>query len=319
MIVGILGMGAYALSLESILKHNNIKVMMWSRFDEEKEHLKKYRCNDKLLNGYKISDKTSLTSSLEEIINNSDLLIISIPAAFIEELVCDMSIFTDKNTNILIASKGIEHSGVFLSDIVKNNIRTRNIAVMSGGTFAKDIILGCPIGFSVAGTNNRIVNLVKSVFSNEYVRVQEVKSIRSIEILGSLKNVIAIGAGIIDGLDQNESTKNAFLTMATFDMQKILKIFRCNMNDVISFSGIGDLFLTCSSVSSRNYTFGKLVGQKKDYEKYSKDITVEGLYTLESIHLLLRNKRVKINTIDLIYNVVINKKDPNILLEFIKN
>ena len=125
---------------------------------------------------------------------------------------------------------------------------------------------------------------------------------------------------MLAGLNANESTKAMLLTEASYDMENILEAFDCDRHTVMSYSGIGDLFLTCTSPKSRNFSFGKLVGEKASKEevnKYLETTTVEGYYTLESIYRLLKDKEVKIPIIDLIYEIIVNGKDPNLLLLFL--
>jgi len=313
--VGILGMGAYALSLSDILIYNKCNVMMWSKFQEEKDNLEINRGNDKVLPNYKIDSSIKLTCDLKEIIEFSDLLVIVIIAGGVRELVNEMMPYINNN-NIVIATKGIEQkTGAFMSDIV-SKLNTKNISVLSGGTFAIDMVKKEPLGLSISGT---IYDEVKRAFENDYVKLEYIQNNKSLEILGSIKNVIAISSGILTGLQVNETTKNTFLTMAILDMQKILEVFDCDKLDILSFAGIGDLLLTCSSTTSRNFTYGKLIGENKDYNNYSNNTTVEGLYTLMSIHMLLHEKHVNINIIELIYDIVVNKKDSRSILEFINN
>ena len=125
---------------------------------------------------------------------------------------------------------------------------------------------------------------------------------------------------MLEGLKANESTKAMLLTEAVHDMENILDAFDCDKRTVTSFAGIGDLLLTCTSTKSRNYSFGKLIGEKPNKEEidnYLKNTTVEGFYTLESIYQVLKNRKVTIPIIDLIYEIIVNGKDPKLLLLFL--
>ena len=125
---------------------------------------------------------------------------------------------------------------------------------------------------------------------------------------------------MLSGLGANESTKAMFITEAIHDMKEMLKSFDADSKTISSFAGIGDLLLTCNSESSRNFSFGKLIGEQKsekEIEQYLNTTTVEGMYTLKSIYKLLRNKKINIEVIDLIYNIIVRKEKPESLLTFL--
>ena len=318
--VGLFGTGAYGLALSSILLKNNCEVTMWTKFKEEKEELEKNRCNEKLLPGYKLDKKVVITNSIEKCIKDKDLLIIAIPAAFIDDLCKEMIPYINDN-HILIASKGIENdTGLFMNQIVESYLNTKNIAVISGGTFAVDLITDMPAGLSIASESTETIICVKEALQNDSIKLRETNDIIGVEICGSIKNVIAIAAGMLSGLKANETTKAMFIAEAMHDMEGILEAFEANTRSVLSYAGIGDLMLTCTSEKSRNFSLGKIIGEKKSREEindYISNVTVEGYYTLGSIYKLLKDKEVTIPIIDLIYEIVVEEKDPELLLKFL--
>ena len=318
--IGLFGTGAYGMALSSILSDNECEITMWTKFEEEKKNLVETRKNEKLIPDFKIADDIKLTTSVEECIKDKDLLIIAIPAAFVNDLCLEMKPFI-KDDHIVIATKGIEQgTGLFISEIVAKHLDTKNIAVLSGPTFAIDIVSKMPAGLSIASKSPETIIISKRAFQNNYVRLRETDDVTGVEICGSIKNVIALSAGILEGLKANESTKAMLITEAVYDMEKILDAFNCDKHTVLSYAGIGDLLLTCTSTKSRNYSFGKIVGEKqskKEQEEYLKNTTVEGYYTLESIHQLLENKEVSIPIIEQIYQIVVKGIYPEILLTFL--
>lgn len=318
--IGLFGTGAYGMALSSILIHNNCEVTMWTKFIEEKTALEKNRMNEKLIPGFRLDDKIEITTNIEECIKNKDLLIIAIPAAFVDSLCQELKKYIDNN-HILIATKGIEQgTGLFINEIVEKYLNTKNIAVISGPSFAVDLVTKMPAGLSVASRSAETVLLAKKALQNEYIKLRETADIIGVEICGSIKNVIALAAGMLEGLKANDSTKAMLIVEAIHDMEEILDAFNCKKRTVLSFAGIGDLLLTCTSAKSRNYSFGKLIGEKpgrKKLEEYLKTKTVEGYYTLESIYQLLKDKEVTIPIIDLIYEIAVQGKDPELLLKFL--
>lgn len=318
--IGLFGTGAYGLALSSILVNNKNEVTMWTKFEEEKNSLIENKGNETLLPGYKLDDSIKITNSVEECIKDKDLLIIAIPAAFVDGLCTEMAPFIDNN-HILIATKGIEQgTGLFMNQVVEKHLNTKNIAVISGPTFAIDLISKMPAGLSLASKSPETLLLVRKALQNDYIKLRESDDIIGTEICGSIKNVIALSAGMLEGLKANETTKAMLIAEAMHDMETILDAFNCNKRTVLSYAGVGDLLLTCTSTKSRNFSFGKLVGEKPGREaidEYLKNKTVEGYYTLESIYQLLKDKEVTIPIIDLIYEIAVCGKDPELLLTFL--
>ena len=318
--IGLFGAGAYGMALSSILVHNRCDVTMWTRFDSEKKQLETTRMNEKYIPNFKIDESIKITTKVEEAIKGQDLIIIAIPAAFVDSVCQQMKPFI-KDHHILIATKGIEQgTGLFINEIVEKHLNTNNIAVISGPSFAVDLITKKPAGLSLGSRSPETILLAKQALQNNYIKLRDTSDIIGVEICGSIKNVIALAAGILDGLKANDSTKAMLLTEAIHDMEEILVAFNCDRRTVLSYAGIGDLLLTCTSPKSRNYSFGKLIGEKPSptrIKKYLDETTVEGYYTLESIYQLLNDKEVKIPIIDLIYEIVVNGKNPELLLAFL--
>ncbi len=318
--IGLFGCGAYGMALSSILTDNKCDITMWTKFEEEKKLLETTKQNEKLLPNFKLSNKIKLTTSVEECIKDKELLIIAIPAAHINALAISMKPYI-KDNHILIATKGIEQeTGLFINEILEKYLNTKNIAVISGPTFAIDLISKMPAGLSLASKKKETIEIVKSALQNKYIKLRETDDVIGVEICGSIKNVIALSSGMLAGLGANDSTTAMLLTEAIHDMKAIIEAFKGDKKTALSFAGFGDLLLTCTSVKSRNYSFGKLIGEKRPKEeinKYLSNTTVEGFYTLESIYKLLKNKKVSIPIIDLIYDIAVEGDSPEKLLTFL--
>ena len=318
--IGLFGTGAYGLALASILVHNHCDVTMWTKFEDEKDSLLKTRKNEKYIPKYKLDSSVKITNDVEECNKGKELLIIALQAAFVDDLCIAMKPFIDGN-HILIATKGIEQgTGLFMHEVVEKHLNTESIAVMSGPSFAVDLVTKMPAGLSIASKSPETILLAKKALQNNYIKLRDTNDITGVEICGSIKNVIALAAGMLEGLKANDSTKAMLIAEALHDMEAILDAFDCNKRTVLSFAGIGDLLLTCTSSKSRNFTLGKLLGEKpprEEIDKYLANTTVEGYYTLESIYQLLKDKEVTIPIIDLIYEIAVQGKDPELLLTFL--
>lgn len=317
--IGILGTGAYGMALASIFEHNKCNVMMWTNSEEEKKLLLKDKKSNKI--NYDIPSSISISTDIKDVVEESDIIVVAVPAKFVGSVCLQFKDYYKERQVICIASKGIEQDTcLFLYDVVKNNIKTNNIAVLSGGTFAVDIVKKVPVGLSLATKNNYTKNLIIKSMQNEYVKLRHTKDIIGTEICGSIKNVIAIASGMIDGMGYPESTSTMFITESLHDIKELIKALGGDSKTILSFAGFGDLLLTCTSVKSRNYTLGKIIGENKSREeidKYIESTTIEGLYTLKSIKKLLRNKQIKMPIINLIYDIIIDKKEPEQLVKFL--
>lgn len=317
--IGILGTGAYGMALASIFNYNKCNVKMWTNSQEEKELLLKNKKSDKI--DYDIPDNIYISTDIKEVIADADIIVLAVPAKFTHSVCNQFKDFYNSKQVICIASKGIEQDTcLFLYDVVTNNIKTNNIAVISGGTFAIDMIKKVPVGLSLATKSNYAKERIIMAMQNDYVKLRYTKDIIGTEICGSIKNVIAIASGMIDGMGYPESTSTMFITESLHDIKELIKALGGDSKTILSYAGFGDLLLTCTSVKSRNYTLGKIIGEnrpREEIDKYIESTTIEGLYTLKSIKKLLRNKSIKMPIINLIYDIIVDKKDPIALVKFL--
>lgn len=318
--VTILGTGAYGLALSSILVENKNEVVMWTTFEEEKRELLETKKSSKLP-GFKLDNNIVITTDLEESIKNSELIVLAIPTAFITDVCKKIKDYIKSNQHICIASKGIEQGTcLFIHDMVSNQIKTKKIGAISGPSFAIDLVKKVPVGLSVASKNKNTREIIKQAFSNEHFKLHPTTDIIGIEVCGAVKNIIAIASGMIDGLNYPISTQALLITQSLHDIKALIHALGGSKKTILSLAGFGDILLTCTSEKSRNYSFGKLIGSgssKQEIEEYKNKITIEGLYTLKSIHKLIRKKKIKIPTIDIIYDIVFKDKKIDKLIEYL--
>ena len=320
--VTILGTGAYGLALSSMFLENNCNITMWTKLEDEKNILEKDRCNKKVLPDYTISKDIKIMTNLEEAIRDADIIVIAIPVKFVASVIMEMKKYYKKRQHICIASKGIEQgSCLFIASIIKKNIHTNKLCVISGGTFAIDMIKKVPLGLTLACKNKSTINIIKKSLQNNYLRLSVSSDIFGVEMYGAIKNVIAIAGGIIDGMGYPESTKCMFITKSLNDIVDLIYEMGGNKKTILTYAGIGDLLLTCNSLKSRNYSFGKMIGEGKDkkiIDEYIENTTIEGLYTLKSIYDLIHRKKIKMPIINIIYDIVYNHKDTKLLEDYLR-
>lgn len=318
--VTILGTGAYGLALSKVLSKNNNEVVMWTRFEDEKNTLLKTKKSPKL-DGFRLSDDVIIETSLEESIKGSKLIVIAIPTAFVTSVCKELKKYINKNQYICIASKGIEQDTcLFVHDMIKKQIDTKNIGAISGPSFAIDLALGVPVGLSVASKSNTTLKVIQKAFCNDKFKLYPTKDIIGIEVCGATKNIIAIASGIIDGMGYPISTQALLITESLHDIKSLIHALGGSKKTILSFAGFGDILLTCTSPKSRNYSFGKLIGSgasQSAIDDYQKNTTVEGLYTLKSIYKLISNKKIEIPIINIIYDIVFKGEKVEKLIEYL--
>lgn len=317
--ISILGTGAFGMALASIFYDNKCSIKMWTNSEEERDMLLKNRKSDKI--DFVIPSDIVISTDMEEVMAGSDIIVLAVPAKFTDSTSKEVSKYFKSKQVICIASKGIEQNSCrFLYDIVRSNVGSSNIGVISGGTFAVDIVNKVPVGFSLATRSNFTKEVIMKAMANYYVKLRHTRDVIGTEICGSIKNVIAIASGMLDGMGYPISTSSMFITESLHDIKALIKALGGDKNTILSFAGFGDILLTCTSPKSRNYTLGKLIGEgksKEEIDSYINSTTIEGLYTLYSIKRLLRNKKIKMPIINLIYDIIVNGKDVNELSKFL--
>ena len=319
--VTILGAGAYAIALSLMFNENNCDITLWEKFEEQANQLRKTRVNKQALPGVIIPENIKIESNLKESIKDSELIVIAIPAAFVDKTAKELAKYINDEQHICIATKGIEQDTcLFIDDVIKKHIKSKNIAVISGPSFAIDIANHAPIGLALATKNKKTRILVYKALENNTLKLRDTSDVIGVEICGSIKNVIAIAAGIINGMGLPESTQAMLITESLHDIKELIKALDGDGKTILSFAGFGDLLLTCTSTKSRNFCFGSLIGKKvskEEIEKYINNTTIEGLYTLKSIYKLIKHKKVDIPIINLIHDIVFYGKDPNEIKTFL--
>lgn len=318
--VAILGSGAYGIALASIFYTNKHEVVLYTPIEEERKELNKTRVSNKLKN-YKIPTRIKITTDLELAVKKSDLIVMCVPAFAVDGTAKELSKIISKKQHIMIASKGIENDTcLFLADVLRKYIDTDKYAVLSGPTFAVDIVTNTPVGLSLASTNPKTIKLIKKLMENKTTKLRETSDVIGIEVCGSVKNVMAIASGMLDGLNATDSTKALFLTEVINDIKNLIDALGGSKKTILSFAGFGDIYMTCSSENSRNFTFGKLIGSgksRKEINDYLKNTTVEGVYTLKSVLEIIKREKIKMPIVELINDIINGKEKKEKLLEFL--
>lgn len=319
--VAIIGTGIYGVALaHEIVKNSANNVWMWT---ENVEFVTEYQKNKqiKAIYNQKWANNIHVTNSYENALKDAKIIILACASKFIDIVCQNIKPYYNHKMVICIATKGIEETTEeLLSNVVANTLLTRNIAVISGPTFALDMLHGDPVALAIASKNKKIERLIIKILANDRLKLRPTKDIIGVQLCGAIKNCLAIASGILYGLGYTESTQAFLINEAVHDMKQIIYYLGGKPKTILSFAGIGDIMLTCTSQKSRNFSFGYVIGHTKDSEKIKKYLnnnTVEGYYTLDVVYKLLKHKMIDIPLINIIYDIVYNDADPESLAKFL--
>ncbi len=320
--IAILGVGAYGLALANIFHGNGMEVTLWSKFEEEFDILNLKRENPGVLPGVIIPEEIKITTNLKEAITDVKIIVIAVPMRAVRSVAKELKDLIFDEQIICIVSKGIEPiSNKLMSEVVLEETKHENICVLSGPSFAKEIAHGGGTGFIVASYLDITNATVRNAFENDQIVVSTSKDLLGVQIAAASKNVFAIFMGYIDSKGLSDSTRASILTCLINDLRLIIEVLGGKPQTVFSYAGIGDMLLTCMSPTSRNYTFGSYIGKGLTKEKALERMettTVEGLYTLDSLKKLLKEKEIDIKSIDLLYSILYENEEVENILQEIK-
>lgn len=314
--ITVLGAGAFGLALALNLNKNCGNVVVWTKFESERDEIVTNQEYKAVLPGVKIPSDIKITTNLEDI-KNSGLVVIAVPAKFVRSTLEEVKEYINTNTHFLIASKGIEQDTCkFLNEVLLDVIDTDNVSVISGPTFAIDLSKDTPVGLTLASNNKNTIEIVKKNLGSDKISLVENNDIIGVEVCGSVKNILAIASGMLDGMGVSLSTKSLFYTVAIDTMRKLIVALGGKNETILSLAGIGDFILTCTSDNSRNYSYGKLFATngKLEADQTYEGKTVEGIYTLEAVYQIMIKKQINLPLMEAIYNILINDKNKKELL-----
>lgn len=307
--VCILGAGSYGLALALAFYKNNNDVTVWTKVESEKEEIINYRENRKALPGVSIPEEIKITTNLND---NYELIVIAIPINYFRSVCEEIKNSINSETILCIASKGIEKdTNLFPHEVLNSIIETNNIAILSGPTFAIDLAKNSPSGLVCASTSINIYKSIKNCLESNTLKITYTNDLIGTEICGSIKNVMAILSGLLEGIKITETTKALFLTEALNETSNFIETMNGNKETSYTLAGLGDLILTCTSKKSRNYTLGTLIAteNKSNIDNYILNNTVEGYYTLIAINQIIKKKEISVPLVELLYKILFEGLD----------
>ncbi len=312
--VGVIGAGSWGTALALISSSlNGHSVTVWSISEEEISMLSAEREHKSKLPGVKIPDDMAFTTNMEEAVRGKDILVLAVPSKFTRGTARNMKDYVAEGQIIVDVAKGIEEDTLMtLSQQIEQEVPQADVAVLSGPSHAEEVGRGLPTTVVIGAKTEKTAVYLQEIFMNEVFRVYTSPDMLGMELGGSLKNVIALAAGIADGMGYGDNTKAALITRGIAEIARLGVKMGGAIESFTGLTGIGDLIVTCASVHSRNRKAGYLMGQGKSMEEAMEEVqmVVEGVYSAKAAEKLGKKYGVDLPIINKINEVLFSGKDP---------
>ncbi|MEO2238511.1 NAD(P)H-dependent glycerol-3-phosphate dehydrogenase [Dorea sp. YH-dor226] len=311
--VGIMGAGSWGTALALLLHKNNHQVTVWSISEDEVRMLSEKREHTSKLPGVKLPEDMEFTSDMEAAIQGKDFIVLAVPSPYTRSTARNMKPYVADGQIIVDVAKGIEEDTLMtLSQQIKEEIPHADVAVLSGPSHAEEVGRGLPTTVCIGATTEKTAKYLQEMFMNEVFRVYISPDMLGMELGGSLKNVIALAAGIADGMGYGDNTKAALITRGIAEIARLGVKMGGAIETFSGLTGIGDLIVTCASVHSRNRKAGYLMGQGKSMQEAMDEVqmVVEGVYSAKAAAKLGKKYGVAMPIIDKVNEILFEGKDP---------
>ena len=309
--ISVIGSGSWGTALAWLLRNNGHRVTLWSYLREENEMFLKYRENVDKLPGVLLDQEVVFTNRLEESIPGRDMLVLAVPSPAIRSTARNMRGLVSEGQLIVNVAKGIEEKNLMtMTDIIEEEIPQADVAVLSGPSHAEEVGKGLPTTI-VAGAHSReTAERIQGYFMSPVFRVYTSSDMLGIETGAALKNVIALAAGMADGLGYGDNTKAALITRGIAEISRLGTAMGAHLETFYGLSGIGDLIVTCASVHSRNRKAGWLIGQGRTMEQAMAEVhmVVEGVYSARAGMKLAERYHVEVPIIQSVNEILVEGK-----------
>lgn len=309
--VGIIGAGSWGTALAKTLANNGHKVTIWSIMEDEINMLKEHHEHLDKLPGVKLPATTDFTCDIKEAIVGKEMLVLAVPSIFTRSTAKSIAPYVEDGQIIVCVAKGIEENTLMtISEVVEEEIPNADVAVFCGPSHAEEVGIGLPTTIVAGAKTRQTAELIQDTFMNETLRVYTSPDILGMELGGSLKNVIALAAGMADGLGYGDNTKAALITRGIAEISRLAVAMGAKPETLNGLTGIGDLIVTCQSKHSRNRRAGVLMGQGMTMEEATKEVkmVVEGVYSAKAALALARKYNVALPIIEEVNKVLFENK-----------
>ncbi len=305
--IAVIGAGSWGTALAVVLSGKKHNIKIWDLDQEHLKNLDKDRENKRYLPGIKFGDTMNVAFDVGDAIYGADIVLFSVPAQFFRSAAENAKKYIKNDMIIVNVAKGIEQKSLMtMSQIAAEIIPENKYVVLSGPSHAEEAGKGIPTTVAVASKDLPVAEHIQDVFMTDRFRVYTNHDVVGLELGGSLKNIIALGAGITDGMGFGDNTKAAMMTRGISEMVSLGQAMGAEKDTFSGLSGIGDLIVTCTSMHSRNRRCGILIGEGMDPKQATDEIgmVVEGMYTTEAAYELAKKLGVSMPITEQIYRVI---------------
>lgn len=308
--VSIIGGGSWGIAIAVLLHKNGHKITVWSKLENEISMLKE-KHEHKMLPGIKLAEDMIFTTDVKEATAGKDLLVMAVASAYTRSTAKEFAALVASGQIIVNVAKGIEENTLLtLSEIIEEEIPQAQVAVLSGPSHAEEVSKGIPTTIVAGAKRKATAEYIQNLFMNDVFRVYTSPDLLGIELGGSLKNVVALAAGIADGLGYGDNTKAALITRGIAEISRLGVAMGAKPETFNGLTGIGDLIVTCASMHSRNRRAGILIGQGKTMQEAMDEVqmVVEGVYSAKAAMQLAQKYQVQLPIIEQVNKVLFEGK-----------
>ena len=314
--IGVIGAGSWGTTLANLLAKKGFNIALWVYEDDLIQPIATKRENPLYLPGVKLSEKIIPTGSLKEVCQHKDLLISVIPSQIVRQMMQDIHPYLPSQVKLVSATKGIENNTLLtMSGVFKEVLPIKDreqLAVLSGPSFALEVSRETPTAVTIASENQELAKQLQKVFSTPYFRAYTNSDVLGVELGGALKNVIAIAAGISDGLGFGHNTRAALITRGLAEISRLALKMGANALTLSGLAGLGDLILTCTGELSRNRSVGIKLGKGMELTNILRDMRMvaEGIKTTRAAYDLSKKMEVAMPITEQVYYILYQNKNP---------
>lgn len=311
--IAVIGAGSWGTTLAALLADKGYDVSLWVYERDLAEEIKRTRINSVFLSGFSIPDSIKVSHRIEHLVKQAKYILSVVPTQHTRAVFKNVLPHIHKDAQIISASKGIEKGTLLTTSAILEELSGHEVAVLSGPSFAKEVIKKLPTAVTVAANNRDTGLLIQKIFNTEYFRVYTHDDVLGVELGGALKNVIAIAAGISDALNLGFNARAALITRGLAEITRLGVAMGAGGKTFRGLSVLGDLVLTCTGPLSRNYTVGFKLGQGHKLTDIlsSMSMVAEGVSTAESAYELSKRYNVDMPIVREIYKVINEGKNPS--------
>lgn len=309
--IGVFGAGTWGIALARLLSNKSHEVKVWSAIEEEIDNLLKTREHPNL-KGMKIPENIVFTKSVGEAAEGADILLMAVPSVFVRSTAARLRGY-EENAIIVDVAKGMEQKTLLsMSEVIRSVLPSANVVALSGPTHAEEVAFDLPTTIVAACEDIEAAKKVQEIFMTENFRVYTNTDIKGVEFAGAIKNVMALGVGISRGLGYGDNTTAALITRGLAEIVRLGSAMGCLRETFYGLAGVGDLIVTCTSVHSRNFKAGKLIGEGKSAEEAKKEVgmVVEGINMLPAAMELAEKYKVEMPIVERVNDVVNGLLEP---------